>query len=163
MKPTKESLAFRKANRQRRKVMIAKDVIKWIKASKIVPDHGHGYLWTDAVPSGLSKSKDLRALVKKSKEPCMVCAIGAVFCAAVLKNDKFNTDSKYVTKEPMVEYLKNVFSAIELNEIESAYEGFREKTMYQRIDDSSTRVIVMMNNIIRNKGNFVYGDPKDFE
>jgi hypothetical protein len=164
---------FEKLSPARKRVQIAKDVIAQIQANKIVP--------TNSIYFDLNfRLKDLdgqklslqNILIEKPDYACRCCAKGAMFVA---KAEKYNQcdvlihedGDCHVYNEEISENLSDIFSLEQLGLIESAfeatiyyYDGDYDKhriasRMFQPTDDSKDRMIMIMENIIFNKGTFV--------
>ncbi len=82
---------FRKANKARKRVMIARDVLAQLDAKRFIPTEG---VWVNEV-KGLNdvleqeEDKDLRDLLVKQPK-CEVCGLGALFVSCVEFADKLN-------------------------------------------------------------------------
>ena len=150
---------------------LAKDVLLLMDSEKFINvSRGYGYVseLRNFFPSFRwgSPRPDLKEkLLSAPAQKCRVCAIGALFIAHVLREDRcrFNTD---FGKSEIVLQLANVFSASQLNLIEAAFEcwhspmranpelvvatnfGLRHGT------DPKDRLRAIMQNIVDNRGTF---------
>ena len=160
-----------------KRVLIAKDVIKLIKADKIIIKRGR-YFYTGLTPT--YKGKQLKDILPKIKK-CEVCALGGLFYSYVSKynNYEINYDGlRYIDEmdDEMRDLLKDIFSVKQLRLIECAFEmidvenackseGYSWKTIQRAKDyreyydlqfkkDDDQALIHIMKNIISNKGVF---------
>ncbi len=176
MEPTKEEM----------RVEIAQDVLKALKTKRINASH-NGYMTADdeklADLASAWEEEDLEALMKLSQEEysppkaCDVCAIGAVFVAAVDRHDALKLSEVYknsidgdIGDDLMLPYLNKWFEDSQLRLMEYAFENEFHGTNYDGPDDDvckaaeafyefydepGDRVTAIMNNIIENKGTFI--------
>lgn len=153
-------------NKAQMRVAIAKDVIKQITAKRLLARKniylmaGHTGSQDDAWRTKLYKQNASTQLNEVLPKVCQVCAIGAVFVAAVEKNDALKVGQLYtedgvrfVTSGTMKKYLRRWFSAAQLYLMEGVFEGWDDSA--DTLEGDSTDVLVfIMKNIIKNKGTF---------
>jgi len=131
----------------------------------------------------VKKNPELRDLLKKTKR-CEGCLIGGVFMCAVERADKlkldqlegvkeYREDKKYdketylhdsnavVTENDAFDYLRKFFSQDQLGMMEAAFEQNEGACHHEAgynfasyVDDPSTRMRLIMENVIVNKGTF---------
>ncbi len=143
-KSQQEQLKFRKANKAKKRVMIARDVIAQLNANRFIASPGE---W--ARFDGLEKSKEnteLCDLLAKNRK-CEVCGVGALFVSAVehanrisvadVKSDLDSYDLDYnegIEQSTAFEYLEQYFDKEQLDLIEQAFEQGKGVT-YTNSDD----------------------------
>ena len=168
--------AFKKMNKSRRRVQIAKDVIERIKLANLVASTGK---IVDLVEHKLEGSYSLKDFIN-SPVSCSVCAKGGLFMSYVGRVNKFSEkDFSYDLNthhcNEMTKLLE-LFTEEQLVKIEYAFEGGQyvwkdkqgndidlteEET--DKLDefydenkkDDNARLIKICENIIKNKGEFV--------
>ena len=152
-----------KTERAKRCVLIARDVLKLIKARKIKSSIGGYY---DAPAKYEAKvMKDYHAKKIKYLPPpktCDVCAKGALFYAHLIRFNKVKISLAsigYRDEEECVVPLLEYFTQDQLNLIESAFEGYNhEKFLFEGFVANTSRLErlkLIAQNIIDNKGTFV--------
>ena len=180
-KITKKSKPFSRLSKSEKRVAIAKDVLGQLKLKKIVAERG---VYVDIPLLDNEEGKQLQSLLKKKQ--CNCCALGSCFVSLVRKENKFIIKHKhirnsikngYIGKEDFRSRLKKYFTQLQLDLIESAFEGnvnhtdgdttsdkfsyahkFHDK--FRTIDKSMTKqqqndcLVAIMKNIIANKGTF---------
>lgn len=173
----KKTTAFSKLSKAEQRVEIAKDVIKQCSKGKYEIETG-GYI--DLYPEGLRSFDELEHLqantcVSKGRITCTVCAKGALFMSHVMKTNHClvkeadKTDDTGIKKR-----LKNIFSPLQLDLIETAFErsvvvddtdkihqgcdytelGKKATNFGWQYSEPNERLIAIMKNIIKNKGTF---------
>lgn len=166
----KRNKAFTKANMQRRRVLIAKDIIAQIKAGKIVADEGH---WYQNYRYDVDLDDNMQAkFLSDNGQQCSCCALGAVMVSCTLfKNNVKYKDAANLFDVPDVitegvediHNITTIFGIDQLKKIECAYErgngyfrnGWDAVNFGRRYDDPEKRMIAIMENIIKNKGTFI--------
>lgn len=167
---------FDKASDANKRVLIAKDVLKWLSIGKIQAEPGTyiGLPYADASRDGYKKvSSDERV----NGDECRACALGAVFACAVERAGgirDFWEQPSVVMRQKLGAY----FTLWQLQLIETAFEashGFavipyglseeeedahyvaRDKAVEfgRAIRDPQERMRAIMENIVANKGTFV--------
>lgn len=135
---------MRTRNNKKLAVEVAKDVLNLLKRKKIVPTLGSFCVLpsTDAITDvvgNVAYEFSLQRFLKKSKEPCQVCGIGAIFVSLVNKKNKFNIckdsfgnfdteinlDHTQDDGSDMYTTLAQAFSGKQIESIEVAFEGGR--------------------------------------
>lgn len=176
----KRFLALTKAERR---VAIAKDVLKQLRLNVYQASPGT-YV---CIRNGLKRDAladdqlcDVLSLTAPSR--CAVCARGAMFLSAVMKFDNYRvgdcyalgremSQSLYVGDSDFNEYENHFFSPQQIDLIESAFEGWTRRLPDGNLDytsvhfqraypDATERLIVIMKNIIANRG--IFKIPKEF-
>lgn len=151
----KSNTRFHSLPRNKQRVEIAKDVLKalgeWLFAEPGT------YLWhrrdyetrySEVTEDGVTK--------------CDVCALGAVFACAEVRQGR---PVKSASSDTMVTRLEDYFTENELRTIEAAFEGFGVGTTPEatrateafnaNVGTPQTRMARIMRNIIRNDGTFI--------
>lgn len=169
---TKEqNLAFRKANKARKRVMIAKDVIRQLDANKIITADAGYFAIDNRVSIPKDGHIDLQAMLKKSETECRVCAMGAVFCSLVLYRNKFKSKPNfgYIEEDraAISDYMADVFDKDQLSLLECLFEGYSSYgsnglefgshylTHKYHLHERNDRLRWLMKNIIKNKGELI--------
>jgi hypothetical protein len=172
----KKNEEFNGLSPEKRRVAIARDVIRQVEAERLLPTKGV-YLVPNPLSSYMTYGKeilvgyavgdDLKKIFKKEIETCNCCAKGALFLSAVEKYNQCKvTDNMRAsagtsfTNEEVSKQLRKHFSHDQLELIESAFEGRwseGNKTNYfhDSYINSYERMQAIMKNIIANKGTFV--------
>ncbi len=170
---------FVKANRMRKRVMVAKDVIKQLDAKKFIATSGiyfsfdYAYRQTryDYLPKNIIPqiTEDLSDVINDKQ--CMVCAIGAAFCSAVRLKDKVTVgdvgspSTLYgvaINDNNMIDYLSNIFSRDEMRMFERIFErSYYHMDEYEFgciVSDQNDNTVLrlIMENIVANRGEFRY-------
>lgn len=160
---------FKKLGKAEKRVALAKDAIRQIKANILFPKGGN---YTRIIRSGLWSEEFMQSsfqdrLVNKEIE-CECCAKGALICSFVgFENEASVIDIGSINEEQIRDKLKGVFSPRQLHMIEFAFEGReimyfvysseigrRLGSYFDHYDDPSERLIAILENIIKNKGTF---------
>jgi hypothetical protein len=106
---------------------------------------------------------DLSAITLQSK--CIVCGIGSMFVSTVEKMDKLKITDSYGAepdirdRDTQVKYMRKWFSESQLRLIENYFEqfgigSFWEDSKIKSQSSDNKRLIMIMENIISNKGKF---------
>jgi hypothetical protein len=180
-----KNVAFEKLSKMEQRVVIAKDVKAAIKAAKYKVSPGTYVRLIDdtkIIPKKKyiyenGETKNTFRNLMKEEVTCNVCAIGSMFVSSVRKSaDKSMTGNDDV----MVKKLAYVYTEEELRILEMAFEGQditemlvhsddpddkrklkNTKDFYQKhYDDDEERLVAIMDNIIKNKGHFIYRSIK---
>lgn len=146
-------------------VRIARDVLAQLAEKKILAKQGV-YLKT---PKPLEEG-DLQKQLKKMVKPCTVCAIGSMFVAKVIRDDKYNVNifdahSHSVEDDEMRDLLDSAFDDEEMENIEAFFEnngdgdgGFEDDSIMDNVSDNlvkaEDRLTFIMKEIVRQKGEF---------
>lgn len=164
--------AFAKLTAKEQRVAIAKDVLVHIATRKIVAKQG-----TYFEIKHRSFSADMQACEVVAAAPsCTVCALGAVFVAAIDNANEATMDDMdpddfgnriEIGHAPLKRYLSRFFSVDQLHLIEAAFESsdihdFFEydavqpaTNMFNDFVSSEERMQIIMRNIIDNDGTFI--------
>lgn len=165
--------AFSKANKARKRVLIAKDVILrialnnlWIKEGEFICK---SLFLNNLNDNSLSFKKVLNT--NSNEIICKVCAKGALFCSVIGRinnmsigdvrftgNDIENINHKQLLKYFSIEQLDMIETAFErISFIHAILEEDREKCkdFYDNFSNSQERLIAICENIINNQGTFV--------
>lgn len=134
IKKKKETIAernskFSKANKVRRKIILAKDVIAQIEAQKFIAKTGSFCTIEEKDTyynpiNSLTKETSLQKLINNNKNQCNVCALGGIFTSLISITNNFNINS-YQDPNDKDEFwlrLAEVFTPKELIIIENAFE-----------------------------------------
>lgn len=154
------STAYDKMTRAERRVAIAKDVIKHIKAQQLRVRGGYGYCVHDDHSAGLvrafSKGKTDRESVDRLKGECTVCARGAMMLCKVAKFNHYDMHNlSYISQHMTTEALQDAFSENQLNSIEAAFECNGDgDSWYELIENDEDRLLAIMQNIVDHNGTF---------
>jgi hypothetical protein len=124
---------FVAADEDTKRVMIAKDVIQAIEAEEVIPTACIYIRDTDP------------------EEGCQACALGAMFISRCNFLGEKKPDIAF--NSTCTGGLSEYFTSQELSEIEDAFEGWSDDGV--NMPPAKTRMRLIMQNIIRNKGEFV--------
>lgn len=173
------SKQFENLSPAERRVAIAKDVIAQIKCGRYMPDTGI-YIEPEDIP-GYEATSIQR--IFNDIGSCRVCEIGGIILSVTKFRNKLNKEdigrvSKDLNGRKINSILKGVFTPKQLFLIECAFEGYNStadryacdkmdvencfsEEEVSKIDDfraeyydDADRMIVIMRNIIKNKGTF---------
>ena len=178
----KKNKAFEKATKPERRVMVAKDVLEQLKKRQLVAMAGR-YVGLQFMPtySSLNPNLDIKENYDKVQE-CHVCALGACIMATTRFTNQLNfedvgrtSDEMAITKVSNV--LTDIFTPEQLHIIEIAFEGHQSgerfavnvlgelllnreqekkcRDFYESYHNDDKRLIAIMENIIKNKGEFI--------
>lgn len=164
-----------------KRIEIAKDVLKWLALGKIDAKR-KTYLqlyvtspYDEIEGFDQNANKELRDVMSNPDIKCSVCGIGALFMADIMKRDNFkarklNSTGGLGAREIVVDKLDDYFTQDQLVLIETAFEGTYlhsgrgNMTLDELIDVGNwlnstvsrhDRLEIIMNNIIRNKGELI--------
>jgi hypothetical protein len=168
--------AFDRLPKAKQRVMIAKDVIKQLKAKKLIATQGTYIRVKDDIDDlfrdfhGKQNYNDNSFQeTLKSIPQCKVCAKGAIFaCTVMRRNQVKNNQVPGGTDDwgggNIAPLLGNIFSPMQLRLIETEFEGHDiEATTFEgeikpimnlRLNSNEDTMIIIMKNIIRNNGRF---------
>jgi hypothetical protein len=170
----KNNKAFEKLGRRDQRIAIAKDVISLLKAEKIQPASTYLNIQSEHIQDcydnnghPLDKLDEIQAGVILEQLPsCKVCGIGSLFVAAIRKHDKMTFNDLLAdyeacdTRDMQTDYLKRWFDSDELDSVEEYFEQENdeyitpENSPIKAEYDKSKRLVMIMENIISNKGHF---------
>lgn len=154
----RKNAQFKRLSKEKQRVQVAKDVLKWLEIGKIRPASTY-FRFHDFINVPGKRKIDLS--VATSQVRCDVCGIGAIFLAVVERNDKFKFQN-HVERHQMVSYLEPWFDARQLDLIEAFFElgaavPYGHPILYRRGGGEHMkreRLTRIMLNIISNKGEF---------
>jgi hypothetical protein len=163
----------------KKRVLIAKDTLKWLAANKLFASGTYFSFPPKSIPTDNSDkdlNKDLNKVLKKTNEPCEVCAIGGMFYSMVRRykgvklyecNAEYtglNLYFSYIDPDVIYHGLRKYFSAVQISLIESAFEvavigsaeyyRIQEAIEFAPCESRTTRLELIMENIVKNKGTF---------
>jgi len=166
---------FRKLTRAQQRIAIAKDVIAQVKVGRFVPTSTY-FEFNRSVDNEYDDSvQNLDMSNCIAQASCQVCGIGSLFAGAVINADKlklkdFNFGAE---RDNQVAYLKRWFTSKQLDLIETVFERWYEDTQGEhhsqqvampdivlkhspifRTSSKKKRLLMIMENIISNKGTF---------
>lgn len=172
--------AFHKLSLGKQRVAIANDVLAKLGAKKIVPsstylivpqalERASSYAAGD--PNDKKHNVDASAVLEALTSPCQVCGIGSLFIGAVAKADRLTLaqlnevenghyDESCSTRESEISYLKKWFDRDQLDLVEAYFEqgscGEHYPTWDSPISQApkSRRLVMIMENIVSNRGRF---------
>lgn len=138
-KVRKGNKEFQKASPSRKRILIAKDVIKHIQSGKIEPKATIYYKAVDPEFSNyedvfdefqeykkqceLPKGIDAQQILKKPTVECQACALGSMFISDIIRNDAFSVKKMDGERDSAAKRLSKHFSQLQLDMIEMAFEG----------------------------------------
>lgn len=160
-----EKELFRNANPRERRLMIAKDVLAQVEAGRIIAKQG------TLIKTGFLDSKqphrELKEIFWEREDPCECCALGSIFLVTVERKDNicFASHAIYGPQVMMEQVIRDEFPLDQILLIEQAFErgkGFYSESVNaiawgMKYADPTERLIAIMENIIRNNGNFLLG------
>lgn len=157
----------------RKRVAIAKDVLKWIEDKKFRPRSG------DYLEGTFSSNKNDSLDITLNNTFCTACALGACFIGMVDLGDKIKVGDVFegnlstyntVNVTSMINHLKVIFTGLQMDLIEAAFEksaGMSRKTdkdhplmhasiaFGKRFSSDTDTMVAIMKNIVKNKGSFM--------
>lgn len=179
----KPEIKFSGLSKAQKRVALAQDVVDQVRAKRFVPERGTWCEFDDSELSELPTTSGLQqAFIEKKLEKCEVCALGALMMSTVLFKNKVTVgdmqDSSVLhydgwseADEKAVNQLHSIFPEAQLRLIELAFElggGYfywnepesvldedtRAVKFGRRYKSENTRIVGIMNNIIKNNGTF---------
>lgn len=175
---------FESSEPAKKRIQIAKDVIKQLNVGKIIAKTGT-YFSSRTVEKKVSKLKEPEELQEllKGAPACKVCGIGSLFICDIIRNDKYVVDPDNegldVDGDVIAERFSGIFDPSQLDLIETAFEARvmfdRTNTLRERdylgwskntsvantaiafgkkYRNTQKRLVAIMENIIKNKGTF---------
>lgn len=156
----KQNRNFWKMGKNRRKVAVAKDVLLQLSMGTIKPETGvYCRIESNNIQQNLQES------LINNEFSCRVCGIGAIFVSKVRLANKYLVPdielnyiqywgNLHVLASEIRENVDRVFTRDELTTIEELFEGWQLHGYQFRdaVPDESTRLRLIMENIIQNKG-----------
>ena len=134
-------------------LMLAKDVLKWLKPGskvKLVPKANHGYIGTTKQRGG-----DVQTYLKSGK-PCTVCGIGALAAAAAFRKDELQFDGFGLVASSSLRRVCIQVTGLKPSQadyIEYAFEY--EEGLDHPAKSAKGRLTQICENIVKNRGRFV--------
>lgn len=178
-KEVKKEVPWSRMSKKAKRVAIAKDVLKHIKAGSLVPNRGAYFISNEVREAQMEipyeETVELQGLLQG--KTCEVCAKGAIFIADIIKNDDFavNYWIDIDDGDMMCNRLEGIFERGQLDLIECAFEGGiisdetnilrshlentpladkAEKFFNKYNGDPEKVLTAIMKNIIKNDGTF---------
>lgn len=176
-----KKVPFSKLSKPQKRVAIAKDVLQQIKQKKYIAEAERYVSRINFVDAFDSYGEDIKSNFKKIKD-CRVCAMGACLMSATKFANKLNFEDvghsiSDLKNEKVQTLFAEIFSPKQLLLIETAFEGnnggdkvgeeifeidscqyANEKIkcdkFHDKYDNPQSRMIGIMENIIKNKGEF---------
>lgn len=166
----KRNAAFKRATKQERAVMVAKDALKMLNAGKTMASTG---VWVD-----LSDYYDESTLknqicdISDKFEDCSVCALGSLMLSEIRHTNKLKVGDAgdEIWYQDFGHRLNKVFSKPQQRLMELAFEGGcgyfdggdctegqfeKVDAFYNKYPDDSDRLRAILKNVIKNGGKFV--------
>lgn len=171
---------FNKANKARKRVMIAKDVLAQLDAKRFKAKQGY-WVKPDNKGERFKHKSEQQEVCDLVSGKCQVCGIGALFVSAVTFADKLKVqeltgvsnrdlepavtnDGVAFLSDSVFDYLSRFFDDDQLNKIETAFENGHGHCFdveaesfwanLQDVPEPELRMRLIMQNIISNKGYF---------
>lgn len=166
---------FWELSNQRKRILIARDIIELIKAQLLIATHGYffkspnlGYLAASRLFLMNGQEFILKSI--RSKTSCNVCALGAAMVSATRLGNKFNLLD--ISRDAREE-LRQIFTREQLHLIEGYFETsahisiettdyLEENNHFDRIrrfkdfhENSTERLLAIWQNVLNNKGIFI--------
>jgi len=162
--------AFSKANKARKRVLIAKDVILRVALNNVNIKTGNFLSKSDFLHA-LNRQLSFKDVLNNNNETCKVCAKGALFCSIIGRINNVTINDIQGDRNSLIDnnhkQLLKYFSAEQLDMIETAFESgsylniisadAKDKCVefYKQYTYPTDRLIAICENIINNKGTFV--------
>jgi hypothetical protein len=150
----KANAKFQALSDKKKRIAIAKDVLKQVEAEKYLPTVGiYFYIDLGADVDPVPRGADVQKVLRSSNAKCEVCAVGAAFASAArLGNNLF-----YKTSREAIA-MDRIFEG-HVDSMEHAFEGCdssntREKMFFKKYKDAADRLVAIFQNIIDNDGEF---------
>lgn len=172
----KNNTEFANLSKNKQRVAIARDVIASLRKGLYKAEAGTYLLMEDTTKSGNEYVRTSIVNLEKEGVVCEVCAIGSMFVSSIKKTGaKAMTDSD----NKMIRSLSYVYTKKELRTLEMCFEGSDINATFEDCDEDDKdfqlskdaksfykenggyrqderRLMAIMENIIENKGNFIY-------
>lgn len=158
----KRNKDFKKLSKAGKRVAIVKDVIDSLKAKKYFAKKSI-YLEINEKDYGIVNQEVLCS----DNTVCTVCALGGIFASKVKIANEFSNDLELTHDGDMRKNLSKYFTEYQLHLIEAAFEGWEKGNVstwklknndhmkyIRSYSNPNDRMIVIMENIIENKGTF---------
>lgn len=170
----KKNESFGKMTMMEKRVALAKDVLASIKAKKYISSPGT-YVSLIKNKCGYDDSIDhTMENLMDTQVTCEVCAIGSLFVSKFKLTKKTEFDG--MDDDDMIASMSGIFGMKALRKLEYFFEGrdvadefstdakleddVLSFTSIKANRDPETRLVSIMQNIIDNNGNFIYGNTK---
>lgn len=166
----KENRKFRKANKERKRIMIIKDALAQLKSGKYKPESA--YFDVSKVHENKidacdrENSKEVQKLLA-TLPSCFVCAKGALFISTVRLGNSYIigppeilTPRELIARDVQTGVLMNkYFSKETLKNVESVFEGWHEGWTYLKkynlVHKSKKSILIhILEKMLKNKGEF---------
>jgi len=178
-KPKVQHKDLKAMKREEARVLVAKDALALLESNAMIPSHG--YLGTlnvsldetssiknikrgesEAMEEDIDWGKDSMRQAREVVEDlpvCAVCALGALFIAAVRRFNNITVGEigEGAHYRIILVYLSDLWTPMELVQIEDAYENTRPANngdFYNKHPRDIDRLKAIMKNIIKNNGTF---------
>lgn len=150
-----------------KRVAVAKDVIAQLNRGKLTATTGL-YFKAKSCNKDFTGEVELQKVLKHIPK-CEVCAKGALFVGMINKYNDFKLNLKYdygndeindEVNDSLYPKLKTLFSGKQLRLIEAYFEGWNKfdientHNFYEKNPNAKKRMILIMENIIKNNGTF---------
>lgn len=130
--------------RRKKAMELAQDTLYQLtrKSSRWEPKEGAYLAIYDKNGDEPEPETALQKLLKSTKQPCEVCALGSMFCTLVLKENKA-TYGDADDGDTVFNRLSGIFTAFQIRLIEAAFEGNTEATLvnYPKFSDEEYEII----------------------
>ena len=156
---------------QQKRVTIARDTIEQVEAKKFRPRRGHWLIigtWTggrrgyfDPTPG----EADARGAIELRSTTCAGCAMGGMFASLIRRTNGVTVGATQLAGFGDIAYaMRDIFDKVQLRLIEAAFERRVNACDIDRaaagrwgskFDNEADRLLAIMRNIVRNKGEFV--------
>jgi len=168
----------------KKRIQIAKDVLAQLDA-KVIEAQAGTYFLIENLDEKFNNKEfiELQKILVGTNSACQCCAKGALFAAKVRNYNDCKVDvhgeSVAVSEGTMRRNLAEIFDQYQYNLIENAFEVnsgmnlhddkrknrklIRAGYMYRDVDGDETRMRMIMQNIIKNRGTFVVPNLDDFD
>ena len=150
----------KKLTQAQRRVAVAKDALKQVESEKLIAKAGTYCQFISEVPEIASESSaKFQKFLKGKGSECQACARGALFISTVRKENAFIPDANFldiyksVGRSDFDPRLERLFSKAQLDDIETAFESPDTPEYYEA--DDHDRLVLILKNIIKNRGTFV--------
>jgi hypothetical protein len=174
---------FKQMTPERKRVAIAKDVIRSIELDKIITPNSGIYFdnryFNRIYYYDETSDFEIRDILLENTPECTACAIGSMFLCTVLRDDNLSVKEFNTTHEQNFRgIIRRFFDEAQLDLIECAFERSpRYCTKLSNLDDDvqkavnfgkkytkdRNRLIAIMKNIIRNNGTFIPRNRPSYE
>ena len=169
----KRNDAFKRATKQERAVMVAKDALKMLDAGKTTAATGFWASFEDKFSDNEEVENEQICDLSDQFSGCKVCALGSLMLSEIrhTNNLKFSEVAGMLDYECEGHRLNKVFSETQQKLMELAFEGGhgyfdaydcvsekvqeRIEYFYEKYPDSADRLRAILKNVVKNGGKFV--------